>query len=150
MKIEKRLLAILLVALGFSANAQSSEENEMRKNSIYFDMGFIPGFHAFVNYERSFYQGKKVSWYGRMGAGYGGFLFAAGGFGALGAVTMLTGKKNSHFELNTGLFSGQEDGDSFTLPLIDVGYRYQKPEGGFVFKAKIGILGVGFGVGYAF
>jgi hypothetical protein len=36
------------------------------------------------------------------------------------------------------------------LPLIDVGYRYQKPDRGFIFKAKIGILGVGFGVGYAF
>jgi hypothetical protein len=36
------------------------------------------------------------------------------------------------------------------LPLIDVGYRYQKPDRGLIFKAKIGILGVGFGVGYAF
>jgi hypothetical protein len=148
--MKKLLLAILLVTVCFSADAQSSEENEMRKNSIYFDTGFIPGFHAFINYERSFYQGKKFFWYGRMGTGYGGFLFAGGGFGALGAVTMLTGNKNSHFELNTGLFSGKEDGDAITLPIIDVGYRYQKPEGGFVFKAKVGILGVGFGVGYAF
>jgi len=122
----------------------------MLKNSIYFDTGFIPGIHAFVNYERSFYQGKKVSWYGRMGLGYGGFLFVGGGFGALRAVTLFTGNKNSHFELNTGLFSGKEDADAITLPLIDVEYRYQKPEGGFVFKAKIGILGVGFGVGYTF
>jgi hypothetical protein len=150
MKIKKRLLAILLVTIGFSAYAQHSEENEMRKNSIYFDTGVIPGYHAFVNYERSFHQGKWVSWYGRMGAGYGGFLFAGGGFGALGAVTMLTGKKNSHFELSTGLFRGKEDRDAITLPIIDIGYRYQKPEGGLVFKAKIGILGVGFGIGYAF
>jgi hypothetical protein len=105
--MEKLLLAILLVIIGFSANVQSSEQNEMRKNSIYFDTGFIPGFHAFVNYERSVYQGKKISWYGRMGLGYGGFLFVDAGFGALGAVTLLTGKKNSHFELNTSLFSGK-------------------------------------------
>jgi hypothetical protein len=57
--MKKRLLTILLVTIGFSANAQSSKENEMRKNSIYFDTGFIPGFHAFVNYECSFHQGKK-------------------------------------------------------------------------------------------
>jgi hypothetical protein len=148
--MKKRLLTILLITIGFSANAQSSEENEMPKNSIYFDMGLIPGYHAFVNYERNFYEGKKVSWYGRMGAGYGGFLLSSGGFGALGAVTMITGKKNSHFELSTGFFRGKGFGDTFTLPIIDVGFRYQKPEGGFIFKTKVGILGVGFGLGYAF
>jgi hypothetical protein len=148
--MKKRLLTILLITIGFSANAQSSEENGMRENSIYFDAGLMPGYHAFVNYERGFYEGKKVSWYGRMGVGYGGLIFAGGGFGALGAVTMLTGKKNSHFELSTGFFRGKEDRDTITLPIIDIGYRYQKPEGGFIFKTKIGILGVGFGVGYAF
>jgi hypothetical protein len=146
------VLVIIIVTIGFFANAQSSEQNEMSKNSIYFDTGIIPGVHAFVNYERSLYQGKKVSWYGRMGFGFGGILMVNAGFGGLGGVTMLTGKKNSHFELNTGVFSGKEiDGsNSVTLPLLDVGYRYQKPDGGFVFKAKIGILGIGIGLGYAF
>jgi hypothetical protein len=36
------------------------------------------------------------------------------------------------------------------LQIIYIGYRYQKPVGVFIFKTKIGILGVGFGVGYAF
>jgi hypothetical protein len=85
-----------------------------------------------------------------MGLGYGGFLFVGDGFGALGTVTLFTGNKNLNFELNTSLFSGKEDADAITLPLIDVEYRYQKPDGGYIFKAKIGILGVGFGVGYAF
>ena len=150
--MKKLLLVITILSVGFSANAQSLEKNKMSKNSIYFDTGIIPGVHAFVNYERSIYQGKKVSWYGRMGFGFGGILMASGGFGGLGAVTMLTGKKNSHFELNAGIFSGKDIGNSnsFALPLLDVGYRYQKPDGGFVFKAKLGILGVGIGLGYAF
>ncbi|MFT5669039.1 MAG: hypothetical protein ACI9DK_003250 [Vicingaceae bacterium] len=150
--MKKLLLVIIIVTIGFSANAQSSEQNEMSRNSIYFDTGVIPGVHAFVNYERSFYQGEKVSWFGRVGFGYGGLILGDGGFGGLGAVTMLTGKKNSHFELNTGVFSGKEtDGsNSVIFPLLDAGYRYQKPDGGFVFKAKIGILGVGIGLGYAF
>jgi hypothetical protein len=144
----KKLVLVITILSGlFSANAQSLEKNEMSKNSIYFDTGIVPGVHAFVNYERSLYQGKKVSWYGRAGFGYGGLLLSDGGFGGLGAITMLTGKKNSHFELNTGVFSGN---NSVTLPLLDVGYRYQKPDGGFIFKAKIGILGIGFGLGYAF
>jgi hypothetical protein len=41
--MKKRLLTILLITIGFSANAQSSEENGMRKNSIYFDTGLMPG-----------------------------------------------------------------------------------------------------------
>ncbi len=150
--MKKLLLVITILSVGFSANAQSLEKNKMSKNSIYFDTGIIPGVHAFVNYERSIYQGKKVSWYGRMGFGFGGILMASGGFGGLGAVTMLTGKKNSHFELNAGIFSGKDidDSNSFAYPLLDVGYRYQKPDGGFIFKAKLGILGVGIGLGYAF
>tara|TARA_B110000240_G_scaffold171907_1_gene196571 strand:+ start:43 stop:495 length:453 start_codon:yes stop_codon:yes gene_type:complete len=149
----KKLVLVITILSGlFSANAQSLEKNEMRKNSIYFDTGIVPGVHAFVNYERSLYQGKKVSWYGRAGFGYGGLLLSDGGLGVLGAITMLTGKKNSHFELNTGLFSGNniEGSNSVTLPVLDVGYRYQKPTGGFIFKAKIGVLGIGFGLGYAF
>jgi len=31
---------------------------------------------------------------------------------------------------------------------IDVGYRYQKPEGGFIFKAYVANIGVGVGFGY--
>jgi hypothetical protein len=151
-KMKKILLLISIVTIGFSANAQSSEKNILSKNSIYFDAGLIPGIHAFVNYERSIYQGERVSWFGRAGFGLAGMIWNYAGFGGLGAVTMLTGKKNSHFELNAGIFSGKDidNSNSFTYPLLDVGYRYQKPDGGFVFKAKLGILGVGFGLGYAF
>ena len=150
--MKKLLLVLSILTIGFSTNAQSSEKNILSKNSIYFDTGLIPGIHAFVNYERSIYQGEKVSWFGRAGLGFGGLLMVGGGFGGLGAVTMLTGKKNSHFELNAGIFSGKDidDSNSFAFPLLDVGYRYQKPNGGFIFKAKLGILGVGIGLGYAF
>lgn len=150
--MKKLLLVLSILTIGFSTNAQSSEKNILSKNSIYFDTGLIPGIHAFVNYERSIYQGEKVSWFGRAGLGFGGLLMAGGGFGGLGAVTMLTGKRNSHFELNAGIFSGKDidDSNSFAFPLLDVGYRYQKPNGGFIFKAKLGILGVGIGLGYAF
>jgi hypothetical protein len=63
---------------------------------------------------------------------------------------VLTGNKNWHFELNASLFSGKEGTDAITLQLIVIGYRYQKPVGGFVFKVKIEFLNIGFGVGYAF
>ena len=118
--MKKLLLVLSILTIGFSTNAQSSEKNILSKNSIYFDTGLIPGIHAFVNYERSIYQGEKVSWFGRAGLGFGGLLMAGGGFGGLGAVTMLTGKRNSHFELNAGIFSGKDidNSNSFALPLL--------------------------------
>jgi hypothetical protein len=84
------------------------------------------------------------------GLGYIGFLIVSCSFGALGAVTLSTGKNNSNFKMNIGLFSEKKVADAITLPFINVGYRYQKPDEGFIFKAKIGTLVVGFGVGYAF
>ena len=70
----------------------------------------------------------------------------------LGALTILVGESNNHFELNGGVFVGQGTtyDKSFLLPFGNIGYRYQKPEGGFIFKAKLGVLGLGFGLGYAF
>ena len=71
---------------------------------------------------------------------------------------MLTGKKNNHFELNAGGFLGIDgegflgivDGEAFIFPIFNVGYRYQKPEGGFIFRANAGIISLGLSIGYAF
>ena len=83
------------------------------------------------------------------------FYSTPNGWGGLGAVTMLTGKKNNHFELNTGIFLGSNKligalyydstnneyyrevhYEAFIFPFFDWGYRYQKPSGGFIFRAK--------------
>lgn len=130
--------------------AQLNEQNGLSKNGVYLDVGMGVGMQASFNYERNIHSGEKVHWYGRLGAGFAGVVFGEGGPGGLGAITMLTGKKNGHFELNAGAFIGKNSGDSFIYPLLDVGYRYQKPEGGFIFRAKVGILGLGIGLGYAF
>ncbi len=116
------------------------------------DAGGHFGAQVSANIEFKMVDGEKVTWYGRGGAGFAGVIMATGGPGVLGGVTMLTGKQNKHFELNAGAFVGQdlERDEMFAFPLFDVGYRYQKPEGGFIFKAKLGILGVGIGLGYAF
>ena len=84
---------------------------------------------------------------------------------------MLTGKKYNHFELNAGGFLGIDKttgynrtgtGPSnyiyekevsyypFVFPIFNVGYRFQKPEGGFIFRANAGIISLGLSFGYAF
>jgi hypothetical protein len=87
-----------------------------------------------------------------MGGGFGTIFLSLGGPGGLAAITMLTGKNNKHFELNGGVFVviASRDFNMFYFPILDLGYRYQKPEGGFLFKAKVGISGIGIGLGYAF
>ena len=46
--------------------------------------------------------------YGRLGGGFWGIIVFDGdyGWGYLGAITILTSKKNKHFELNAGCFLG--------------------------------------------
>jgi len=80
--------------------------------------------------------------------------------GKLVGLTLLSGRDNHKFEFSTGVYSISENQmeKSFLctprkrnlLPLVDIGYRYQNTEGGFIFKAKASVLGLGVGIGYAF
>lgn len=143
---------MLLLLLCNNVQAQNNETTELSKVNLYTDFGFHLAGQATINFEQQIYSGEKVTWYGRAGVGAAAILMVSGGPGALGGITMLTGKGNRHFEINGGAFIGKdiELDKTFVYPLIDFGYRYQKPEGGFIFKAKVGFLGVGIGLGYAF
>lgn len=139
-----------IVSLGL--NNKVLAQTELSKINLYAGIGAVPGVEALINLEVLMNSGEKLTWYGRAGLGYGGILLGTGGPGILGAMTMLTGKKNNHFEVSGGAFIGYDNyyEDAFVLPSLDLGYRFQKPGGGFIFKAKAGILGAGIGLGYAF
>ena len=109
-----------------------------------------------LTYGRQIYSSKKLTWFSRLGAGATykwksneDILFGPSG---LAAITVLTGKRHNHFERKAGIFIVvySDENNSGVIPRLDVGYHYQKPNGGFVFKTKIGILGLGIGLGYAF
>ncbi|MCU4157053.1 hypothetical protein J1N10_13770 [Carboxylicivirga sp. A043] len=154
MKTIKVMLALVLFSLvSYSVlNAQNKGGGTLNKINLYADFGGHMAGQASLNMEIQIHSGEKLSWYGRGGVGAAGVIMATGGPGGLGAVTMLSGKGNRHFEINGGVFVGNdyEQNELFLLPLLDFGYRYQKPEGGFIFRVKAGILGVGIGLGYAF
>ena len=154
--IKTTLAFTLILCFYGTTKAQSLEQNELSKNSVYLDTGIGIGGQVSINYERQLYSGEKVTWFGRIGTG-AAYKFGlvndevTFGPGGLAAITMLTGKGNNHFEVNAGTFIVSDYyNDIVAYPLVDVGYRYQKPGGGFVFKAKIGLLGLGIGLGYAF
>jgi len=86
--------------------------------------------------------------------------------GKFGGLDFVYGFGNHHFEINTGLSFISEveeyesSGNLFfdcgpsargnVLALVDLGYRYQKPGDSLIFRAYVGILGIGLGIGYAF
>lgn len=144
------LLLILLFLLINTTHAQNAEQTTMGKTNLYLDAGFHLAGQASINIENQIYTGEKVTWYGRFGLGAMGIIMVNGGPGGLAGFTMLTGKNNNHFEINAGGFIYYGDRGVAAFPLIDLGYRFQKPEGGFIFKAKGGLLGIGIGLGYAF
>jgi len=141
---------LLILAYQNKAKAQNTDDIKSATQAIYVDAGLIPivAIHALVNFEKQLIKSDKIQWLGRLGMGVA--ANPDGGFGGLIGGTMLTGKRKDHLEANIGLFVGSEVGTVFTTPLIEIGYRYQKPTGGFLFKAKLGNLGLGFGIGYAF
>lgn len=144
--------SLLIVLFSFKGGAQNSEPESLSKMNFYLDVGggYFTGL-ASLNFEAKFHSGKNLTWYGRIGFGGGGS--GDNGTGGLAAITMLTGKRSNHFEINGGVFIANYSdvpSEYFALPILDLGYRYQKPSGGIIFRAKAGILGIGLGIGYAF
>lgn len=114
----------------------------------FWTLGFT---HAILAYERRFYSSKKgnVSLYGKTGVGN-----ISGLWGPQIGMTTLIGKGNSHFDIGTGVMFPVLDPSvrgSFNIwPIAELGYRFQKPEGGLMWKVKVGTTGIGAGVGWAF
>ena len=145
---------MLIPVLLFGQN-EPNTKIDLPKNNIYAEAHLGIFYQIVMNYEMEIYSGEKASWYGRLGGGHGGLTYALDGdfgWGGLGAITMLKGKKNNHFELNAGFFLGRVKylNSLFISPIFNVGYRYQKPDGGFIFRANAGIVSLGLSFGYAF
>ena len=172
------LLVVILIIQTLSLSAQTDDLNKsagpgLSKFNVHGVFGSTPSFGQTtiaLNFEAKFFStpSEKVHLYGRVG-----YLFLDGSKfsfegcdnqleGRTLSITFLKGKKNHHFEANSGVFiayirdshghggSCDEDNGPTIKPYAEVGYRYQKPEGGFIFRAKIGIFAIGVGLGYAF
>lgn len=133
-----------------SAGFGQAKETKLSNNATFAaaSVGIVS--YGTLNYERKIYSGAKVNWYGRLGAGAAINPNSQTGFGGLAAITLITGKKNNHFETSLGVFRSVGATSSFVYPVLDIGYRYQKPEGGLLFRTHVGLLSVGVGLGFAF
>ena len=166
---------MLIPVLLFGQN-EPNTKIDLSKNNIYAEAHFGLFTKGVMNYERQIYFGEKLNWYCRLGGGYGaifnGYLFDVDdyGWGGLVAFTMLQKRKTNkkkYFEFNTGIFLGHDlyprlgwnlnmlkqtssRFKPFISPIFNVGYRYQNPEGGLIFRANLGLVSAGLSLGYAF
>ena len=150
-------LSVLLAILQFLYLSDAVPlYGQQTKNASYIEIGSNIGVTSgTVSIERHLYSNKKekLHLYARLGFGYlHTFYFSPSGPGSKLGISLLSGKRKHYFETELGLMGGRhiqlnEDRD-YLGPMFSLGYRYQPPRTGFLFKAFAGILGVGIGVGY--
>ena len=108
----------------------------MNKNTFFATIA--PGGYSFIlgSYERMIFSNPESfitsSWLG-IGGGVVAEFFGDNGLAFKAFYTGLTGPNNHHLEFNLGL-TYMSDVSSTVTPLATVGYRYQKPNGHFLFR----------------
>jgi len=152
-KIQIRLIGFFLVFLTISnpTFAQTELLQFTAKNGVYLELGGSSGIYA-INYSRIFHQKEKL----KLNASVGFSMWPnviinskAYWYPAIPLeVSAFYGKSNHHLELGFGFTSylvrdlvlesqTNEFRDKVVLGALvplKVGYRYQKPEGGFFFR----------------
>jgi hypothetical protein len=169
MRLFLSLLFLFSIQIAFSQNSIDPEA----KNTISVSgSDLILVGSVSVNYERLLYKYQDQTKL-LLSAGYGTWYFL-GDYAYTGTIlpvslNVLIGPLNNHCEMNIGIaflfnetatvygFGYDPDGDT-TVPskiqgsifICNIGYRYQKPQGGILFRTYIGFQGIGIGLGYAF
>lgn len=169
------LATIFFVSINL-INAQSADisrvrkvpfdETTLKKNAIYFSLGAAA---QSLIYEVNFANAPRSAWHFKTGIGFNQEIFASNNVHLLAGITYLTGRKRkSHFELNGGAalmfdydnyrynqsmsYGGMSAYDFLSIQIIPyMGYRYQKPNGNFIFRYGFGypeISSISFGLAF--
>jgi len=150
--MNKKIYIILLILplIGFG-------QNKIGKLNMYVDGGtFIVINSVFFNVETHLTSSKSNKLHLYFRGSYGDVTLFSGGSGTssfqrntqtlVSSLTILTGKGSHHFDSSTGIFLR----DDSVLPFLELGYRFQELDGGIILRGKIGLLGLGLGIGYSF
>jgi len=153
------LSTIIVFLIGFQNYIFAQEEAEVftAKNSVYVELGGNAGLYS-LNYGRIFHQHKRLKISGSAGLSY---FRQSSGARSIGIsdywtpvlpieISAFWGKSRHHLEVGTGMtfYSSrmliynpdypptnfQEDILLEAILFFRLGYRYQKPEGGFFFR----------------
>ena len=151
------ILSILLIGISLSLSAQSFQESgplwpnhgfsaHLGTNGIIFPLGS-------VNAELYHHSKRGGVHFGIGGGGFlGGAAFQNVEEGPIHGGHLMasfwSGKDKHHFEVRAGvLFVGNYEVN--VLPLLQLGYRFQKPYHPNFWFVDLGMAGLGFGIGTA-
>ena len=138
--------AFLLFSLYSSGQGDDRySQDVLRRHAVYTNLGFLS---LDLNYERKLLTFEKGYLFGRVGAGYWAD-WAILGANVKFHLSYISGKKNSHLEFDLGVrYRGEFVYSSFIkpggftngdmLPIVNIGYRFQKPGRPFVFRVGVG------------
>jgi len=148
------LLLLTFAFANINLLAQEADEARISKYTFYGEAGTnIIVSTANLNFEFLLHESQKgkLHLYGRTGYGASTIFWRHSGQGGIIATTFLSSTKKHHFEFDLGAFIGYDNDykTEFYVPLIDLGYRFQKKGSSFLFKAKFGTTGLGLAFGYA-
>ncbi len=126
----------------FVYNGYGQTESFSARNTVYADFASKGAFYS-VNYDRIFSSGKKINISFRAG-----FSILNDAIAFPLGIQFFTGQEASHIELSLTiepyienykeLLNGSSGSDTKAYIMPGVGYRYQKPEGGFFAKVVAG------------
>lgn len=118
------------------------QEVRIARNSFYAQLSSQASPYS-LNYDRVFHYGKKLSYSFRVG-----FAVNKNDVSAPVGISAFTGNGNHHLEFGIAaipyvyIFEASSDkgkeSDLYLYFIPNVGYRYQKPEGGLFFKVNAG------------
>ena len=151
MKSFKYTLIILLL-LSRNLKAQESTIPDIR-NSKNYATGYLGMFEYNLNYERNLFQFHRSYSNIRTGFGQMNNLQASGYVYNLTLVHLL-GRQSSHLEINIGvkyIKVPANDAQSTFYPDLFLGYRFEKPDGNFIWRAGLsGLSLINVGAGLKF
>lgn len=140
---------VCLSALNLMAKGKDKPIEIKYRNSINSYVGLI---ELNFNFERNFMQRPKSYTNLRAGLGYWTNLQLEGNC-VEAAVVHLLGRKSSHPEFNLGVkyIIDKAGKDNAVVPLLYAGYRFENPEGRFVFRMGLAFPSIfNLGIGYKF
>lgn len=159
--IYRLLYCTILSGISLNSISQDTMIVGMTKNSIHVECAtlFYIGMYS-VNYERTIFQTTilKVN----ANAGIGGWYWTTisqsykGNYSFPFSLNFLLGSGNNYFETDLGArYTAVRKGSAINkppfFPIINLGYRYQRPDGKrLIFRSFIGMTGIGIGIGKAF
>ncbi|WP_416866433.1 MAG: hypothetical protein ACMVP2_01520 [Imperialibacter sp.] len=149
-KIMQRWLVIPLLFTLLPSMANREGGPDERRNGVYLSPG-IPSFS--IAYERMLKHKKEnIKPYIRFIGGRYQSLFDSERQNYIAAMpTLVFGSGNHHAEAGIGFTVASPGHDPKLWGALNVGYRYQKPDGNFLFRAGIGTPEGGYlSVGIAF